>query len=178
MKRNKKIIAALAVLLALSLAFVFYNAVFKWDAMNVVFVTTQKEPEITPTPEPTIKPAETVKFVGVGDNLIHGMLYLQAANRAGGQGYDFGYAYENIGYYYSFNTNSILCGDCYNKLKKENSDRIKGGWYISLSMAAFYGIAYIVASETKKVFSFKVDDKALQEIVKIADRLYLEQLSY
>ena len=85
---------------------------------------------------------------------------------------------ENIGYYYSFNTNSILCGDCYNKLKKENSDRIKGGWYISLSMAAFYGIAYIVASETKKVFSFKVDDKALQEIVKIADRLYLEQLSY
>ena len=100
MKRNKKIIAALAVLLALSLAFVFYNAVFRWDAMNVVFVTTQKEPEITPTPEPTIKPAETVKFVGVGDNLIHGMLYLQAANRAGGQGYDFGYAYENIEYYF------------------------------------------------------------------------------
>ena len=30
----------------------------------------------------------------------------------------------------------------------------------------------------KKVFSFKVDDKALSEIVKIADRLYIEQINY
>ena len=85
---------------------------------------------------------------------------------------------DNIGYYYSFNTNSILCGECHKKLSSENKERIKNGWYVSLSMAAFYGITYIVASDTKKVFSFKVDDKALSEIVKVADRLYLEQINF
>ena len=102
MKKNKNIIIALVVFLVLSLGFVFYKAFFSWDAMSVVFVTTNKEPESTPTPipEPTIKPAETVKFVGVGDNLIHGMLYLQAASRANGNGYDFEYAYENIEHYF------------------------------------------------------------------------------
>ncbi len=85
---------------------------------------------------------------------------------------------KNIGYYYSFNTNSILCGDCYNKLKRENENKIKNGWYVSISMAAFYGITYIIASDTKKVFSFKVDDKALNEIIKIADRLYIEQINF
>ncbi len=84
----------------------------------------------------------------------------------------------NEGYYYSFNTNSILCGTCYNKLKQESENKIKNGWYVSVSMAAFYAITYIIASDTKKVFSFKVDDKALQEIVKIADRLYIEQINY
>lgn len=100
MKKNKKVIIALSVFLAVSLAFVFYKAVFSWDVMGVSIAVTNKEPEATPTPEPTIKPAEKVSFVGVGDNLIHGMLYIQAANRTGGQGYDFGYAYENIEYYF------------------------------------------------------------------------------
>ena len=83
---------------------------------------------------------------------------------------------SNIGYYYSFNTNSVLCGACYNKLRQENDNKIKNGWYISISMAAFYGITYIIVSDTKKVFSFKVDDKALTEIIKIEDRLYIEQI--
>lgn len=102
MRKNKKIIAALAVFLALSLAFVAYKAVFSWDVIGVSFVVTDKTPQATPTPEPepTIKPAETVSFVGVGDNLIHGMLYLQAANRSNGNGYDFSYAYENIRHYF------------------------------------------------------------------------------
>ena len=85
---------------------------------------------------------------------------------------------QTKGYYYSFNTNSILCGDCYSRLKQENENKIKNGWYVSISQAAFYGITYIVLSDTKKVFSFKVDDKALQEIIKIADRLYIEQINF
>lgn len=85
---------------------------------------------------------------------------------------------KNIGYYYSFNTNSILCGECYKKLKQEDENKIKNRWYVSLSMAAFYAIVYIITSDNKKVFSFKVDDKALVEIVKIADRLYIEQINY
>ena len=85
---------------------------------------------------------------------------------------------ENQEYYYSFNTNSVLCADCYNKLKKENPSKITNGWFIKLSLAAFYAITYILVSDTKKVFSFKVDDKALKEIIKVADRLYLEQINF
>lgn len=85
---------------------------------------------------------------------------------------------SNLGYYYSFNTNSVLCGECFNKLKKENENKIKSGWYVAISMAAFYAITYIIISDTKKVFSFKVDEKALQEVIKIADRLYIEQINF
>ncbi|MFZ2538447.1 MAG: CapA family protein [Oscillospiraceae bacterium] len=38
----------------------------------------------------------TVRLIGVGDNLIHEALYKQAQKRAGGEGYDFTYAYENV----------------------------------------------------------------------------------
>ena len=85
---------------------------------------------------------------------------------------------NNTGYYYSFNTNSILCGECYEKLKQQSPERLKNGWYIAISMAAFYAITYIILSDTKKVFSFKVDEKALGEIIKIADRLYVEQINF
>lgn len=82
------------------------------------------------------------------------------------------------GYYYSFNTNSVLCGTCYNEFKQEKPDKLKNGWYVSLSKAAFYAITYIIVSDIKKVFSFKVDNKALDEIIKIAERLYIEQINY
>ncbi|MDL2252968.1 CapA family protein [Ruminococcaceae bacterium OttesenSCG-928-I18] len=37
-----------------------------------------------------------VRFSAVGDNLIHNGIYLQAQQRAGGDGYDFHYVYENV----------------------------------------------------------------------------------
>ncbi len=46
------------------------------------------EPEI---PEPAV-----VRIKAVGDNLIHSSIYEQAAARAGGNGYDYDYAYENV----------------------------------------------------------------------------------
>ena len=51
------------------------------------------EPEPEPEPEPIVT---TLRFSATGDNLIHNGLYLQAAQRAGGEGYDFGALYENI----------------------------------------------------------------------------------
>ena len=48
-----------------------------------------------PTPEPTPQVVE-LSFSASGDNLIHDGLYLQANQRAGGNGYDFSYCYENI----------------------------------------------------------------------------------
>ena len=102
MKISKKIIVILGILLVLAFSFVFYDIILDSDVLGVSFVTTQKTPEPTPTPtpEPTIKPAETTTFIGVGDNLIHGTIYLQAQQRAGGNGYDFTYAYENIEDYF------------------------------------------------------------------------------
>ncbi len=43
----------------------------------------------------------TVKFTATGDNLIHDGIYLQAAARHGGGGYDFSYCYDNVRDYYS-----------------------------------------------------------------------------
>lgn len=43
-----------------------------------------------------ILPSVSVDFLSVGDNLIHDGIYEQANKRAGGNGYDFSYCYENI----------------------------------------------------------------------------------
>ena len=84
---------------------------------------------------------------------------------------------DNKKYYYSFNTNSMLCEDCYASVYSSKSNNIKKEWYISLSEAAFFGITYVVTCDIKKVFSFKISEKALNEIEKIADRLYIEQIN-
>ena len=120
MKISKKIIVILGILLVLAFSFVFYDIILDSDVLGVSFVTTQKNPEPTPTPtpEPTIKPAETTTFIGVGDNLIHGTIYLQAQQRACGSGYDFTYAYENIEDYFDnfdikFINQETLVNDAY-----------------------------------------------------------------
>lgn len=65
----------------------------------------QPEPEPEPEPEPIVT---TLRFSATGDNLIHNGLYLQAAQRAGGDGYDFGALYENIApFYEDFDINWI-----------------------------------------------------------------------
>ena len=85
---------------------------------------------------------------------------------------------DNKKYYYSFNTNSMLCDSCYSIFNSSKSDKIKNEWYSSISQACFYAMTYIVASDIKKIFSFKIDDKALSEIEKISDRLYIEQINF
>ncbi|MGN1119425.1 MAG: CapA family protein, partial [Oscillospiraceae bacterium] len=67
--------------------------------------TVQTQPLIA-TAEPTEESAEpqkpheteyvSVKLLCAGDNLIHSPIYRQAAARAGGDGYDFSYAYEHV----------------------------------------------------------------------------------
>ncbi|MDE6133442.1 MAG: CapA family protein, partial [Oscillospiraceae bacterium] len=60
--------------------------------------TTSSETTAETTTETTVLQPEysTVSFAAVGDNLIHSSIYKQANARAGGNGYDFSYAYENI----------------------------------------------------------------------------------
>lgn len=47
-----------------------------------------------PEPEPIPEPRE-ISLLGVGDNLIHSRIYLQANSNAGGDGYDFTFSYQN-----------------------------------------------------------------------------------
>ena len=55
-----------------------------------------QEPAVFFAPDP--EPPEPVRavLVAVGDNLIHDVIYQQARQRAGGEGYDFAPAYEKI----------------------------------------------------------------------------------
>ena len=45
---------------------------------------------------PPAKDPVSIKLVAAGDNLIHSGIYNQARARAGGSGYDFNYAYQNV----------------------------------------------------------------------------------
>lgn len=56
-------------------------------------------PEATPEPQPSEEPTPdpvTVHVLGVGDNLIHTGIFLQASQRATDGGYDFQYTYERV----------------------------------------------------------------------------------
>lgn len=48
-------------------------------------------------PEPV---EHRIRFSAVGDNLIHNSIYQSAQAKAGGEGYDFTYAYENASYFF------------------------------------------------------------------------------
>lgn len=64
-------------------------------------------PTAAPTPEPTPQ-VTTLRFSATGDNLIHQGIYKQANRRAGGEGYDFSYCYENVrDFYADFDINWI-----------------------------------------------------------------------
>ncbi len=53
---------------------------------------TSEAPVETPTPAK----AQSVRFVSVGDNLIHDGIYEQAAGRANKKGYDFSFCYSRV----------------------------------------------------------------------------------
>lgn len=100
MKNYKKILTICGIVILLAIGFIFFDSAFKTNFASVIFTQPSPSPEITPTPEPTIKPSETTSFIGVGDNLIHGMLYMQAYERGEGDSYNFDYAYQNIEHYF------------------------------------------------------------------------------
>lgn len=61
----------------------------------------EPQPQVNTTSENTEASTEahapkTLKMLSVGDNLIHNGIYEQAQARAGGNGYDFSFAYKNV----------------------------------------------------------------------------------
>ena len=55
----------------------------------------ESEPEPVVAEEPKPEPV-SISLMAVGDNLIHGPIYRQAEERAGGSGFDFTMAYEQV----------------------------------------------------------------------------------
>ncbi len=92
---RKKLAVFLAVIIALDVV-----------ALAVIFFTRNSNNDLDINADPIPAPIETtteeqmlfssVSFVAVGDNLIHKPIYNQAAARMT-DGYDFSYAYENLG---------------------------------------------------------------------------------
>ena len=68
--------------------------------MLLPFNSPETVPVIIPAESNSQSAVEKVKasvtLTGVGDNLIHEAIYRQAARRADGKGYDFGYAYQEV----------------------------------------------------------------------------------
>lgn len=90
-------------------------------AQTQTSVSTTAE-QTTTAPAETTEPVPqfaTVNIVAVGDNLIHSSLYKQANERAGGEGYDFEYAYQNIKSIISaadmavINQETLICNDVF-----------------------------------------------------------------
>ncbi len=66
----------------------------------------RSEPAVAPATTPEPAPV-TVTLTAVGDNLIHSPIYKQANAYAGGDGYDFSYAYINVRDYIDSDINII-----------------------------------------------------------------------
>ncbi|MBQ5332573.1 MAG: CapA family protein [Oscillospiraceae bacterium] len=89
------------------------------DTEIVTSVTTE-ETTVTTTAatEPPVV-SKTVTFTALGDNLIHSSIYNQAARRAGGNGYDFEYAYAGAADLFDkaditvLNQETLICNDIF-----------------------------------------------------------------
>jgi len=88
------------------------------ETVSAETVTTETSSSAVTTAAP-IPPDITVSFCAAGDNLIHSPIYSQAEKRAGGDGYDFTYAYENVAGIISsrdlavINQETLICNDAF-----------------------------------------------------------------
>jgi len=96
----------------------------------------------TEKPEPEIA---SVSFACTGDNLIHSSIYNQAYVRAGGRGYDFSYAYENVTDLIKpadiavINQETLICNDEYkpSSYPRFNSPVALGDYMIGMGFDVF-----------------------------------------
>ncbi|MEG0571277.1 MAG: CapA family protein, partial [Oscillospiraceae bacterium] len=104
-KRNNLKIKRIAIISALVLLVlgVIAFCIFKFTKKPVapainpnVESQTSSDESTSSSQEPVTPKLSKVRFISAGDNLIHDTVYSQAKQRAGGVGYDFKYAYENL----------------------------------------------------------------------------------
>ena len=78
-------------------ALCWYMATASTNTTVQVTPASSMSAQATPTPQPQVT---TLRVSATGDDLIHDGLYLQARQRAGGEGYDFSALYENVASFY------------------------------------------------------------------------------
>lgn len=81
---------------------------------------------------------------------------------------------NNTKYYYDRTTNSAVCDSCYNKIIA--SDKLEIRKYKEISEGALYAMLYVISSDIKKVFSFDIKGKTLNEFVDFVNEYYLSQI--
>ncbi len=96
------------ILLAVLLAGILGGLIWAYNSVNppsstpVELPVSSGEPEngsaagADSSAESAIPEPQSIRVIGVGDDLIHTAIFSQAKKRAGGNGYDFTYAYENV----------------------------------------------------------------------------------
>ncbi len=92
---NKKIFS---LLLAVALSFSLFGCRQLGDSSASESNSSKDKDAVVAISSEPLPPKEpvSVKLVAAGDNLIHNGIYDQARARAGGSGYDFNYAYQNV----------------------------------------------------------------------------------
>jgi len=88
---KKKLISLLLALAVFSILATGCFPIQDTDSASSVASSTP----VSSLPEQKKEPI-TIRMVAAGDNLIHSSLYKQAKARAGGEGYDFNFAYEHV----------------------------------------------------------------------------------
>ncbi len=96
----KKITGILAVLLCIVLVFGCVNA-FRANKPSSSDAAPADATADESSAVPTKTGSTSATLICAGDNLIHKAIYTQAKSRAGGNGYDFSYAYKDIASYVS-----------------------------------------------------------------------------
>lgn len=95
-KNRKIVITVISILAVLLLIVVLVKAVNAVSGFLGFEDPTTVTVENDTNKAPKDDDIQVVTFKATGDNLIHNTIYEQAAARAGGDGYDFSYAYEEI----------------------------------------------------------------------------------
>ena len=81
---------------------------------------------------------------------------------------------EDTKYYYDRTTNSAVCDICYNKII--SNDKLEIRKYKEISEGALYAMLYVISSDIKKVFSFDIKGKILNEFADFVNEYYLSQI--
>lgn len=81
---------------------------------------------------------------------------------------------EDTKYYYDRTTNSAVCDTCYNHIIENNKLEIRK--YKEISEGALYAMLYVIASDIKKIFSFDIKGKTLNEFSDFVNEYYLSQI--
>ena len=77
-------------------------------------------------------------------------------------------------YYYDRTNNSAVCEECYTKAISNNKMDIRK--YKEISESTLYSLLYVIASDTKKIFSFDIKGKTLDEFSDFVNEYYLSQI--